>query len=261
MKNIHIIDCGNTSLRFIEEIKKIFISFGFFIYDRYKRDVDLVVTIGGDGTFLSSVRDLGYPDCFFVGINTGHLGFFQEVEIHQVEKFARSLKDGDFHVYEMNPVAVNILGEEFYAINEISIKSDTGKTIHMDVYVGDDYIEGFSGDGIIVSTTAGSTGYNYSSGGSLVDPHIKLLQITPISPLNSNAYRCITSGIILPSNAKIGIKIDDDNIKKAGIYTDAIRIKDKLDGKLSMYYSEDISIKLIRYGDYKFWTKVKDKFL
>ena len=65
-------------------------------------------------------------------------------------------------------------------------------------------IEKFSGDGILVATSAGSTAYNYSLGGSIVDPRLKLLQVTPIAPMNTTAYRSFTSSILLPSDLTIG---------------------------------------------------------
>mgnify|MGYP000500203747 CR=1 FL=1 len=90
-------------------------------------------------------------------------------------------------------------------LNEIVIKGRHSYSVHLDISIGGMSIERFSGDGILVATSAGSTAYNYSLGGSIVDPRLKLLQVTPIAPMNTTAYRSFTSSILLPSDLSLGV--------------------------------------------------------
>ncbi len=130
----------------------------------------------------------------------------------------------------------------------------------LNVFFGDAMIERFSGDGILVSTPAGSTAYNYSIGGSIVDPHLELLQMTPIAPMNTTVYRSFTSSLILPSNQLLTLIPDmrQDpyiNIQSDGFIREFNDVK-----KITIGYSTK-KIHLVKFSGYEFWTKVKEKFL
>ena len=89
-----------------------------------------------------------------------------------------------------------------------SIKGSDSYSIHLNISIGGSFIERFSGDGLLIATPAGSTAYNYSLGGSIVDPRLKILQVTPIAPMNTTAYRSFTSSILLPSDLSLGVVPD-----------------------------------------------------
>ena len=120
-------------------------------------------------------------------------------------------------------------------------------------------IERFSGDGLLVATPAGSTAYNYSLGGSIVDPRLKLLQVTPIAPMNTTAYRSFTSSILLPAELSVGV-LPEQNDNRIFIVNDGIETGYSNVGSISLMIS-DTTVHLMRFKDYDFWSKVKTKFL
>lgn len=237
---------------------------GFNILSEYDYSCDLVVSVGGDGSFLKNVHDLSYPDCYFMGINTGHLGFFQAVMPDKINEMIESIKTHNFTVQNVIPLEATITTKlretKIFAINEFVIKSSKNKTVHLDICIGGKHIEKFSGDGIIVSSTVGSTAYNYSASGSIIDPSLTLLQITPISPLNSNAYRSLTSSIILPYSSTVNISPENRYQNSTLVLSDSTDNSYDTLKSIEIIYSNN-KIKLLNLQGYEFWKKVKEKFL
>ncbi len=112
----------------------------------------------------------------------------------------------------------------------------------------------------MIASPAGSTAYNYSLGGSIVDPRLRLLQVTPIAPMNTTAYRSFTSSILLPSDLSLGIVPDYRKDDKTYIITDGNETEYKRVSNIRIGFSDKV-IKLIRFEGYDFWNKVKSKFL
>ncbi|MGN0710777.1 MAG: NAD(+)/NADH kinase [Anaerovoracaceae bacterium] len=238
---------------------------GFTISDRIEPDTELIVCIGGDGAFLEGVHKFDFPDIPFIGINTGHLGFFQEISPSELADFIFNYNMGKYALQRLTTVKAIVTtdsGETFehIGLNEIVIRGEVSHPVHLNISIGGGFIERFSGDGILVATPAGSTAYNYSLGGSIVDPRLKLMQVTPIAPMNTTAYRSFTSSIMLPSDlslgvipeyaAKHGIKITTDHLE---FYYNDIK-------QIEVSFADKI-VNLLRFENYDFWTKVKSKFL
>lgn len=147
-----------------------------------------------------------------------------------------------------------------YAVNEVVVKGDKSRTIHLSLNVNGKHIQNFSGDGMIISTPTGSTAYNYAAGGSIVDPSLNLMQLTPLYPINTNAYRCFTSSIIFSSESIIKIIPEyrfEDSIL---IVLDGIEYRFNQMSNIDISIS-DLKIKLLRMSDYEFWSRVSEKFL
>ena len=148
----------------------------------------------------------------------------------------------------------------YKGLNEILIKGEMSRTIHLNLSIGDSFIERFSGDGILVATPAGSTAYNYSLGGSIVDPRLSLLQVTPIAPMNTTAYRSFTSSIIVPPDKSIRINPESSGNQGLLIVSDGLEYLHEGVEEICMEFSDTI-VKLLRFENYDFWSKVKSKFL
>lgn len=262
----------SNNLEISNNIKRMLIdkfsSIGYSTSDDINDDTELVISIGGDGSFLKAARDLNFPEVPFFCVNTGHLGFFAEIlpDEDEIDYFINSYVNGDFAVNELSllEAEINFSTEDSiieYAINELVVRGNRSRTAHLNLFVNGNYMETFSGDGLILSTSTGSTAYNYSTGGSIVDNRLNILQITPISPISTNAFRSFTSSIILPSedtevsihpeyksDNAILIVIDGEETK----YVDVTRIQT---------HPSDKKIKLVRLSDYEFWDRVYMKFL
>ncbi len=237
---------------------------GYKVTEGYDEDAELLICIGGDGAFLRTMHKCDFPETPIVGINTGHLGFFQEVWPEDFDTFIEDYEHENYTIQKLGTVmgvATTADGttNTHIGLNEIAITGSKSYTIHFDLSIGDKPIERFSGDGILVATSAGSTAYNYSVGGSIVDPRLNLLQVTPLAPMNTTAFRSFTSSIMLPSDLTLGI-VPEESDKIIYITNDGI--ENEYDNLKEIKVSiSDKSVNLIRFSDYDFWSKVKDKFL
>ncbi len=261
----------SNNMKISKTIRKIlidkFMSIGFSASEEITPETELVISVGGDGSFLKAARDLDYPDVPFICVNTGHLGFFAEIlpDESEIDYFIDCYLQSDYKVNELNLLEVDIMGDNFrhtnYAINELVVRGNRSRTAHLNLFVNGNYMETFSGDGLIISTSTGSTAYNYSAGGSIVDNRLKTMQITPISPISTNAFRSFTSSIILPA--------EDSEVSINPEYKVENSILVVIDGEETSY--SDVSkiitrqsnkkIKLLRLTDYEFWDRVYMKFL
>ena len=250
------------------ETKKILtdklISAGFEVTYEFCKNAELIISIGGDGSFLKTVHDYNFIQTPIVGINTGHLGFFPEISPNKIDNFIELYKNNNFLIQDVSLIEATIYTNDcksnMYAINEVVVKGDKSRTIHLKLNVNDKHIQNFSGDGMIISTPTGSTAYNYAAGGSIVDPGLNLMQLTPLYPINTNAYRCFTSSIIFSSESIIEIIPEYRFEDSVLIVIDGIeyRYNKMSDIKISV---SDLKVKLLRMLDYEFWSRVSEKFL
>ena len=226
-------------------------------------DFDLGIAIGGDGSFLRMIRDSNFKgDSLFVGINTGTLGFAQDICLDNLNEFIKELKTNKYHSEDIGYASIEIetkaKTEAIKSLNEIVIRDEGLNTLHCNIYIDNDLLENYVGDGILISTSFGSTAYNLSFGGSIVYNTFDTLQITPIAPLNNKSYGTLTNSLIIPTDKTINLKtktnqwgilvtVDGNNI----FYNDVIAIKIKVNSK----------VKIIRKSNYNFIEKINDKFL
>lgn len=238
---------------------------GFTVVDEFCKDADLLVCIGGDGTFLEAIHTFDFPEMPIIGINTGHLGFFQEIMPDKLDDFIFNYSQDKYSIQSLSTVKVKVRAQgevhEHIGLNEVVICGDSTRSVHLNMSIDGSFIERFSGDGLLISSPAGSTAYNYSLGGSIVDPRLKLLQVTPIAPMNTTAYRSFTSSILLPSDLSLGIvpELRGKHHQIQIMYDGYSQIYEKIDD-IEVSFS-DIEVNLLRFETYDFWTKVKSKFL
>ncbi|MCD8562406.1 MAG: hypothetical protein LRY26_01350 [Bacilli bacterium] len=165
-------------------------------------------------------------DLIYVGVNTGSLGFLQEVKPEDLECFVDSLYNGNYKLEKVKVQETEVLTESgiylYYSLNEILIREKDLNTVILDIKINDAKLEKYIGDGVLIATSIGSTAYNLSFGGSIVQSDLHTLQITPIAPLNNKVYRNLLNSIIIPehnlieiipSNKRLMISVDGD-IKK-----------------------------------------------
>lgn len=236
----------------------------FVVPHEFDPNAELTICIGGDGSFLQTLHQYEFPDVPFIGINTGHLGFFQELNPGGLDEFIFKYKQGKYEIQHLKTVKAVVTTSagrfEYMGLNEIMIKGEISRAIHLNISIGDSFIERFSGDGILVSTPAGSTAYNYSLGGSIVDPRLNLLQVAPIAPMNTTAYRSFTSSLILPPDLSIRVNPEESGEQGLLIVSDSMEHLHEGVDEIYIGFAEPI-VKLLRFENYDFWNKVKSKFL
>lgn len=237
---------------------------GFTVPKEFDPESELIISIGGDGALLGTLHRYDFPDIPILGINTGHLGFFQEIHPNELDEFVFLYRQNRYNIQKMKTVrAIVTDGEkeyEYKGLNEIAIKADSSISVHLNISIGNSFIERFSGDGILVCTPAGSTAYNYSLGGSIVDPRLSILQITPIAPMNTTAYRSFTSSVVLPEELSVTVHPEQREDSGFLIVADGMEHKHKIITQVVLGFSDTV-VRLMRFENYDFWTKVKTKFL
>ncbi|HGA1098525.1 TPA: NAD kinase [Streptococcus agalactiae] len=230
-----------------------------------KKDPDIVISIGGDGMLLSAFHmyEKQLDKVRFVGVHTGHLGFYTDYRDFEVDTLINNLKNDEGEQISYPILKVTITLEDgrvirARALNESTIKR-IEKTMVADVVINQVVFERFRGDGILVSTPTGSTAYNKSLGGAVLHPTIEALQLTEISSLNNRVYRTLGSSVIIPTKDAIEIVP-----KRVGVYTISIDNKTvhyKNVTKIE-YSIDEKSINFVSTPSHtSFWERVNDAFI
>jgi len=176
--------------------------------DRIKGFIDLFITLGGDGTLLDMVnviRDTGIP---VIGINFGRLGFLATINKSDIAAAIFAVVNKQFTLDSRELISIDsdvkIFGEDNFALNDITIhKRDDAAMIITRVYLDDEFLNSYWGDGIIISTSTGSTAYSLSCGGPIIFPQSKNFVLTPVAPHNLNVRP-----IVLPDSSKLSFEVE-----------------------------------------------------
>lgn len=230
-----------------------------------KKNPDIVISIGGDGMLLSAFHmyEKELDKVRFVGIHTGHLGFYTDYRDFEVDKLIDNLRKdkGEQISYPILTVVISLDDGRVIkarALNEATVKR-IEKTMVADVIINHVKFESFRGDGISVSTPTGSTAYNKSLGGAVLHPTIEALQLTEISSLNNRVFRTLGSSVIIPKKDNIELVP-----KRLGIYTISIDNKTyQLKNVTKVeYFIDDEKIHFVSSPSHtSFWERVKDAFI
>lgn len=247
-----------------ELLKKSLEKEGFIVPDKYDINAELNICVGGDGAFLRTVHKHKFPRIPFVGINTGHLGFFQEILPDKIDEFIDSYINRKYSVEEISLVRARIKSNKktftLHGVNEIAIKGIRSKVVHLKVFIQDNHLENFSGDGLIISTPVGSTAYNFSSGGSVVYPSLRTLQLTPMAAINSKAYRSLSNSAIIPGDTNITIKPEYRYENSILLIVDGIEYKYNNISSIDFLMPTRTISRLV-FNDDMYWSNLKSKFL
>ncbi|WP_276354011.1 NAD kinase [Cohnella caldifontis] len=231
---------------------------------REETSPELVVTIGGDGTMLQAFhrfRDR-VKDVAFVGVHTGHLGFYadwKKDELPELVERIASMKEpylARYPLIEIN-IALGNSAEQYLALNEFTLKSVDG-TLVAAIHINDEPFEMFRGDGIVISTPPGSTGYNKSLGGAIIHPSFEGIQIAEIASINNRVYRTLGSSMILPKHHHCDIAPDPDELLHVAIDHLVLQMKG-VRSILCRVAQEKVAF--ARYRPYPFWNRVREAFI
>lgn len=171
-------------------------------------NASLILSIGGDGTFLSAMPYALAADVPIAGINCGRLGFLADISSDNLVESLKQLLVNDYHIEKRSLISIAapaLLFPEFnYAANEITVhKLDNSSMIKIDTYINGEFLAGYWADGLIIATPTGSTAYSLSVGGPIVMPDLEGLIITPIAPHNLTVRP-----VVVPDNVCIELYIE-----------------------------------------------------
>ena len=215
---------------------------------------DLVLVIGGDGTMISTIRNLLNLKIPFLGINIGRLGFLTDIDLESIEQELPKIFSGK-SVPEQRPLLEVTLSsqDKKIAVNEVVFHS--GKIAEMmsfSIYLGDKLISNHKSDGVIVSSATGSTGYCFSGGGPIIHPTLSVFAIMPMFSQSS-----ASNPLVIPSQEELTIKLANKNNASIVIdgYTDE-EIKENLEIRISQ---KDLSYELIHPLNYDYFEACRTK--
>jgi NAD+ kinase len=247
--------------KLVEPLKDLAIQNGFILVSSIE-DANIIASIGGDNAFLQATRKTGFKeDCLYVGVNVDEGGFYTDFMIQDMEQMIHAIKNEEVEVRRYPVLKVIVDHEQpFYCLNECSIRSNVIKTFVIDVFIDDFQFETFRGDGMIVSTPTGSTAYNMSVKGAVVDPALPSLQVSEIASLNNNEYRTLGTSFLLSADRTLTLKVvqDGNDHPIIGVDNEALSIRHAKEIKLSL---ADKQIKVLKLKHNSFWEKVQRKFL
>lgn len=152
---------------------------------------DMVVSIGGDGTFLKAASRVGKKNIPILGINTGRLGFLADISPEEMEETFDEIYNNHYKVEERSVLSLRcddeVLMKSPYALNEIAVlKRDSSSMISIRASINGAHLTTYQADGLVISTPTGSTAYSLSVGGPVIVPHSKTIAITPVAPHSLN---------------------------------------------------------------------------
>ncbi|MGC6769913.1 NAD kinase [Enterococcus sp. LJL128] len=228
-------------------------------------DPELIISIGGDGTLLSAFHRFSHMlnDVKFLGVHTGHLGFYTDWRDYELEELVESLlREQEKSVsYPLLDVRITFCDDKpdkhFLALNESTIKR-SNRTMVADVYIKDELFERFRGDGLSVSTPTGSTAYNKSVGGAVIHPSINAFQLAEIASLNNRVFRTLGSPMVIANSEWVSIDLQESSdylitVDQLNIYQENV--------DTIHYRIADERIHFASYKHMHFWYRVKDAFI
>lgn len=179
----------------------------FSSYHDLSKDLDFLISIGGDGTFLESVtlvRDSGIP---IVGFNSGRLGFLANISSADIDNAIDELLGKKYNLEQRSLIGLYcnecLFGDFNFALNEVTIQKTTSSLITIHTYINDMFLNSYWTDGLIIATPTGSTAYSLSVGGPIVTPDSQNFIISPIAPHNLNVRP-----IIIPDSSTLKLKVE-----------------------------------------------------
>jgi len=222
---------------------------------------DLVLSIGGDGTLLEAVHQYGFEP-HYIGIHTGHLGFYADWRPEEIELFAEALENVEPTIAEYPAVYCEIHTQkdkvyQKWALNEVVIRNANLSTLVVCVFINGEEFETFRGDGLIVSSPSGSTAYNKAVNGAIVHPHIEAIQLSEIASINNQTYRTINSSLILPKHHTIELIVMNPEImigldREQDVWEHVRSIRCQVSKE---------KVKFARYRKLPFWGRVRNAFI
>lgn len=228
-------------------------------YNRLRKEADIIILFGGDGTFLHTAHHFIGTDIPLLGVNLGSLGFMTEIEVKQFESALDRIITHDYYIEKRMMLESKVYrknSEVFHShsLNDIVInRAANSRLIDIDLYINNELVNSYNGDGLIISTPTGSTAYSLSAGGPIINPKTEAILITPICP-HSLHIRPMVIGpwekieVVVNSNES-NMKVNSD-----GHYDYDLKDEDKLLIKKSRK-----TISMVKFSEKTFYSTLRKK--
>lgn len=227
--------------------------FEFVDIDCKTSDLDFIISIGGDGTTLKCVpfaTKFGVP---IVSLNTGNVGFLSAYAKEEIQKLLLDLKNGSYLLEDRELLELEISNKRIYALNEVVVERNHSscQIAVFDFCISGEEAISYSGDGILVSTPTGSTGYSHSAGGAILYPSVKALVATAICPRKTNA-----NSIVYPIDKEAQITVQRAELP-CGVFVDGVKCGELQPGEHITINASITKLKIIKTK--QFFTLLNQK--
>ena len=261
-KMINFLQTQNVEV-FLPEKVRVLGKFNKFIVDNnfLYSNIDIALTLGGDGTLLSTGRKFASKGVPLCGINLGRVGFLAEIETDEIIDKLTKIINNNYFIEKrlMLEGVVYRNGEKIFsaeAINDIVVtKSGLSRMIKLKLLIDDILTAEYQADGIIFATSTGSTAYSLSAGGPIINPSLKVMLITPICPHSVNARP-----LIIDENEEIKLKVSARH-NDIGLTVDGQIVYPLLPGDLITIKKSLLTADFIRFTDKNYYKTIKKKLL
>ena len=229
----------------------------------YGEPIDFALSVGGDGTFLTSAATIGNKNIPILGINYGHLGFLAEVQSQDVDDILQKLMKGEYIIERRSLLQLTILDKDGIkreglilspnALNEVAVlKQGLTNMLTIETKVNGELLHTYHSDGLVIATPTGSTAYNLSIGGPLMVPQSRGIILTPIAP-----HSLTVKPLVIPDDWKIDLKISS----RYDAYMVSVDGRSQtLSTDMSLHVERaPYSVKLVQIGDRSFLNSLKAK--
>ncbi|WP_100399635.1 NAD kinase [Bacillus sp. FJAT-44742] len=251
-----------TSNALQQRVKSYLNDFGL-VYD--EENPEIVISVGGDGTLLHAFHH--YKDKLdemcFVGVHTGHLGFYADWKPEEVEKLVIHIAKTPFQIVEYPLLEVVVRhynqpqSDRYLAINECTVQTMEGSLV-CDVDIKGENFETFRGDGLCISTPSGSTAYNKALGGAILHPSLASMQVAEMASINNRVYRTVGSPLVLPQHHTCLLRpLNDVDLQLTIDHTTLVDNKVK---SIQCRVAEE-KVRFARFRPFPFWKRVKESFI
>ena len=225
------------------------------------KNYDLAISIGGDGTFIKMIHENNFNrNITYTGINAGSLGFL--VEFDKISDLINSLNNNSFIKKQLSILKAKIYTnnsiKEYLCLNDFTIKRSDLASLRADVYINNDLLENFVGDGLVINTPLGSTAYNLSLNGSIMDNDLNAYSLSSIAPINNAMFNSLRNSMIITNNKKLIVIFKNKQNISFIADNKVLDIKDVLKIEISMCHNR---INTIKKTNYSFINQVYNKIV
>jgi NAD+ kinase len=223
--------------------------------------LDLAVAVGGDGTILRTVSLVAAAGTPVLGVNVGQLGYLTEVEPPAASEAVDRVLGGDFDVEERMLVRVRVEPDPGTlaalpadALNEAVLeKTPMGHTVRLGVHLGGEFFTTYAADGLIVATPTGSTAYSFSARGPILDPDLRALVLTPVSP-----HMLFDRSLVVGPDVEVRLEVLGH--RAATLSLDGRNVGELRPGDSLVCTSSPVAARLVSFGPRDFHRILKTKF-
>lgn len=229
----------------------------------YGEPIDFALSVGGDGTFLTSAAAIGDKNIPILGVNCGHLGFLAEVQTQDLDDILKQLVDGQYAIEQRRLLSLTVLDKDGIvrddlimspnALNEIAIlKQGLTNMLSIETKVNGELLHTYHSDGLVIATPTGSTAYNLSIGGPLLVPQSRGIILTPIAP-----HSLTVKPLIVPDDWKLDMRVSS----RYDSYMVSVDGRSQsLSTDMSLHIEQaDYTVKLVQIGDNSFLKSLRAK--